>query len=719
MEATLFGPLRFRTRRWGDLSRLGTASAWLAAAAIVACGPPSPDVVMRPVERFAGRKLDARVDTLSLPMATIDDDTRYVLRAPPQGVLVWPREIPAKDGFARLEVPLLPPFDRAKKILVDIGVAAGKEHHSLERRVVRTQQRPEGAFLSLELQLPPSLAEASSVTVGVSAVGLGVTGFSRYETREVPIPDGARLEFALGILEPELGRDPVAFELSACAGSACEVIFAETVDPTVSDQRGWLKRRLSLEAFAGQRRRFVFGVRRLRAASEFSIPVWANPSVYAPAPRRPEDVNVILLSIDTLRADHLTSYGYAHDTAPFIDARLARRGVVFESLTAASPVTAPSHMTMFTALQPITHGVTHGLKSLSPALRTLPELLRAHRIETAAFTEDGWVGTRQGFGRGFNVFSENKSPDVMAPTGEVDLTFAQAKRWLAWNRDKQFFLFLHTYQVHEPYAPPERYADLFTRQDGQKTDEGSPPYLRRRADYDREIRFVDDELRSLVGELERLGIEGETVFILTSDHGEEFLEHGRFSHGRQLYEEAVRVPLIFQGAGIPQGRRVETPVAQLRLMPTILELFAAEAPPGQTAPSLLPLIRGEELPAGAPRPVYSEAWMTTHGGRTIDVKRFQPPSVGVRVGSRKATRIRDRRGFRYEYYDLAEDPGEQRNLYSERRDEASDLVALLERYEEEREARSRDLLGEEEPSAPSLRLDPEREEKLRALGYLP
>jgi hypothetical protein len=111
--------------------------------------------------------------------------------------------------------------------------------------------------------------------------------------------------------------------------------------------------------------------------------------------------------------------------------------------------------------------------------------------------------------------------------------------------------------------------------------------------------------------------------------------------------------------------------------------------------------------------------MTTQGGRTSDIKRFQPPSVGVRVGSRKATRIRDRRGFRYEYYDLSEDPGEQRDLYPRRRDEASDLVTLLERYEEERRARSLELLGEEEPRAPSLQLDPEREEKLRALGYLP
>jgi len=673
---------------------------------------------MQPVERFVGRKLDARVDTLPLPKATIDDETRFVLRAPPEAMLAWRQEAPAENGLARLEIPLLPPFDRARKILADIGVEAGEKHRWRERRVVRTERRPDGAFLSLELALPPDLAGVTSVDVAVSGLGLGVTSFSRYETREVPIPEGARLEFALGIVEPELGGDPVAFEVSACAQEACEVIFTETVDPGAPGQRGWQDRRVSLEGFAGQKRRFVFGARRLSAASEFSLPVWANPTLYAPAPRRPHDVNVILLSIDTLRADHLTSYGYAHDTAPFIEARLARRGVVFESLTAASPVTAPSHMTMFTALQPITHGVTDGMKSLSPVLRTLPELLRAKRIETAAFTEDGWVSTRQGFGRGFNVFSENKSPDIMVPLGEVDVTFGQAKRWLAWNRDKRFFLFLHTYQVHEPYAPPERYAGLFGPQDGQELDESSPPHLRRRADYDREIRFVDDELRSLFGELERLGLDRNTVFVLTADHGEEFKEHGLFSHGRHLYEETVRVPLIIQGPGIPEGRRVETPVAQVRLMPTILELFAAEAPPGQATRSLLGLTRGEGPSSTAPGPVYSEAWLALPRGRPRDVKRFEPPSVSVRVGSRKATRIRGKGGVRYEYYDLSEDPGEQRNLYPERPDEASDLIALLERYEGERRARSRELLGEEAPPSPSLRLDPENEEKLRALGYL-
>jgi arylsulfatase A-like enzyme len=717
-DATLLEMLRFRLRRSSGLGRWAAAAAWLPAAAVLACGPSPPDLVMRPVERFVGRKLDARVDTLLLPTATIDDDTRFVLRAPPTGVLAWHHEIPARDGTARIELPLVPPFDRATKLLASFGIEAGSKRRWRERHVVRTQQRSDAVFLSHELRLPRDLEGTTRLHVTISAVGLGITGFSRYETREVPIPEDARLEFALGILEPEFGRDAVAFELSACEKDACETIFAEILDPTVPEQRGWHDRRISLEALAGQRRHFVFGARRLSAASEFSLPVWANPTLYAPEPRRPEDVNVILFSIDTLRADHLTSYGYAHDTAPFIDARLARRGVLFESLTAASPVTAPSHMTMFTALQPITHGVTDGLKGLSPALRTLPELLRARRIETAAFTENGWVSTRQGFGRGFNVFSENKSPDINVPLGEVDVTLAQARRWLAWNRDKHFFLFVHTYQVHEPYAPPKRYADLFRRQDGRDVSEGSPIHLRRRADYDREIRFVDDELRTFFGELERLGVAGRTVSILTADHGEEFREHGLLSHGRQLYEESVRVPLIFQGAGIPEGRRVETPVAHVHLMPTILELFAAQAPPGQSARSLLPLIRGEEIPAAAAGPVYSEAWLPLAGGRPGDVERFEPPAISVRSGSRKASRIRDGGGLRYEYYDLSEDPGEQRNLHPERRGEASDLFGLLDAYEAERRARSQKLLGELEPRAPALRLDPEQEEKLRALGYL-
>ncbi|MBW1685828.1 MAG: sulfatase [Deltaproteobacteria bacterium] len=674
---------------------------------------------MKSVYRFVGRRLDQRVDTLNLPSVSIADETRFVLRAPPDGAMLWQQEARVGvDGVLRIERPLPPPFDRASKILGTVHLATADESVALPRRVMKTRHRPGGNALALALEVPPELVGSETLSVTVSGVGIGATSFSRYETRPVRIPDGARLDFGIGVFEPEIGHDPVEFELSACAGNDCESLFSETLDPSDPEQRGWHDRRLSLTALAGQTRRFAFGARRLRASAEFSIPVWANPTLYAPSPRGADQVNVILLSIDTLRADHLTSYGYRHDTAPFIEERFGRGGTLFEECTASTPVTAPSHMTLFTSLQPMTHGVTDGLKVLSKAIRTLPELIRARRIDTAAFTENGWVSVHQGFARGFNSFSENKSPEIMVPEGEVDATFAQAKRWLENNHDKRFFLFLHTYQVHAPYAPPERYADLFAEHDGRSIDEHSPTHVQYRANYDREIRYVDDELRSLFATLETLGLDRTTVFVLTSDHGEEFLEHGLLYHGGNLYEESVRVPLMFTGPGIAAGRRIATHVGHKHLMPTILELFGIAPPEGREQRGLLGPMLGREQEALASEPVFSEAWVTFQPGLGPRGRRFDPPSFSVRLGSRKLTRHRQGSGHRYEFYDLARDPLEQHDLFPSRGSEAQDLVALIERYQEEREQERRALLGEEAEASPAPQLDAEREEKLKALGYI-
>jgi arylsulfatase A-like enzyme len=687
-----------------------------------ACGPASTDpdpTYMKPVHRFVGRRLDQRVDTLGLPSASIADEVRFVLRAPPDGVILWQQEARVgEDGVLRIERPLTTPFDRVSKILGTVHLAAADEVVALPRGILKARQRPESSELALALEVPPELAGSRTISVTVSGIGLGATSFSRYETRPVRIPDGARLDFGIGIVEPEIGHDPVEFEISTCGGDECAKLFSETLDPSNPEQRGWHDRHLSLTGLAGQTRRFAFGARRLRAAAEFSIPVWANPTVYAPSPRGANQVSVILLSIDTLRADHLTSYGYRHDTAPFIEERFGKGGTLFEECTASTPVTAPSHMTLFTSFQPSAHGVTDGLKVLSKAVRTLPELIRAQRIDTAAFTENGWVSTHQGFARGFNSFSENKSPDIMVPEGEVGATFAQAKRWLESNRDKRFFLFLHTYQVHAPYAPPERYANLFAEHDGRSIDEHSPVHLRYRADYDREIRYVDDELRSLFGTLETLGLDRKTVFVLTSDHGEEFLEHGLLYHGGNLYEESVRVPLMFAGPGIAAGRRITTPIGHKHLMPTILKLLGIAPPEGREQRSLLELMEGREQETLASEPVFSEAWVTRQPGVGFSSREFDPPSFSVRLGSRKLTRYRQGSGHRYELYDLARDPLERNDLFPSRGSEAQDLVALVERYQEEREQQRRALLGEEAEASPAPQLDAEREEKLKALGYI-
>ena len=691
--------------------------------------------MMAPAHRFAPgpahRFAPAPSQRGATPTATLLDDTRPVLRAPGRVDLRAQRAPVGANGKLHIEAPLPPSYDDVGQALGRVVLFGGGVRHELPLTAHPLERSGENRVFTLRVPLPAELRE--SQRIGFRLLGLGVPAPAEQsvETAPLAIPPASRLEFAIGVLEPELADGPVAFELSICRQTHCETLLEESLDPRQPEQRGWQDRRVPLAPHAGEQRHLRFSTRRLDAG-ETALPVWANPTLYVASPRPPGAHNVILVSIDTLRADHLPSYGYGRNTAPYVEEHFARGGVLFERFIAASTVTAPSHMTMFTGLQPSAHGVTDGLRALPRSIPTLPEILRASGISTAAFTENGWVGVHQGFARGFDQFVENKSAEIMVPEGQVDVTFGQARDWLVANADKRFFLFVHTYQVHAPYAPPATYAPLF----GESGAEGAA-HLRDMADYDREIRYVDDELRELIATLEATGNAEDTIVVLTSDHGEEFLEHGLLSHGGHLYEETLRVPLLIHGPGIPAGQRVATPVAMADLMPTLLELFDLPAPADREARSLLPLVRGADPAAFAGRPLYSEGLVKYQAG-SEGVRSFDPPIHAVSVGPRKLVRDRERGEVRYELYDLAADPLERRNLLSEERvdasdprtdaghrstdashrsTDASDLRALLERYPAEQQARQRRLAdGAPDEEAPPI--DPERERKLRALGYL-
>jgi arylsulfatase A-like enzyme len=536
-------------------------------------------------------------------------------------------------------------------------------------------------------------------------------------TEPVLVPADAWLEFAMGMLLPRWGYDPVEFAVEACEEERCERVFAEVFDP--ADGEAWRDRRVRLAGLAGTMRRFRFLARRLAETAPFSLPVWGNPTLYAEVPRPAGARNVILLSVDTLRADHLPSYGYARDTAPFLDERFARGGTLFENPVAAATITTPSHASIFTSLQPAAHGTIDGMKVIPKHIPTLPELVRAAGLDTAGITEDGWLGIRHGFGRGFDVFQENRSAQIMSPDGQVDRTFAEAAGWLERNRDKRFFLFLHTFQVHSPYAPPPRYAELFA-EPGAGTQ---PAHERDRDGYDREIRYTDDELRALFARLEELGLASDTVFIATADHGEAFLEHGLVEHSGRLHEEVVRVPLLLAGPGIPAGRRVAVPVAHIDLLPTILELLAIPAPGWIQGRSLVGLATGRDPESAfADRALFSETRMRTalaEGRRQVP---FAAPAFMVRRGSRKLLRYPDGAGgFRYELYDVASDPGERRDLHASEAAAAAGLRALLDGYEAAGRAHREEIdasAGVADAPPEAVSLDPAQQEKLRALGYL-
>jgi arylsulfatase A-like enzyme len=693
------------------------------------------ETLRKPVHRFAGPDLeltrrvarpdgdaDARVGprptsspvTVDYPTATILDDTRFVLSAPPRGLVLMRKDVPIPATAAVSFRPhLTGPLKSARRIVVMPQLKVADEWRELPPLLVEAHRTQAGTAVQIDLTVP---TEASGKTGSVSIQGYGVdpVALASLTTREVEIPEGAEFEFSIGILEPAWSEGPVDFSLLSCESNSCEALFTERIDPSEPERGGdWRDRRLSLARLGGATRSFLFEARQAGEGGRF----------YAPAPRSPKDVNLILLSIDTLRADRLTSYGHRHDTAPFIHERFAQGGTVFENCVAAATTTTPSHITMFTSLHPATHRSITGMEVLPRSIVTMPELIRALGIETGAFTENAWLGVRHGFGRGFNSYAESKSASVMATEGQVEETFARAREWLEWNREKRFFLFLHTYQVHDPYAPPAEYEGLYAEHDGITIGEDSPQHLRELADYDREIRFTDDELHSLFAGLEGLGLGGNTLFILTSDHGEEFLEHGLLRHGANMYEESIRVPLMFWGPGVPAGKRIPFPVGHIDLMPTILDILAVPPPEPIEGVSLVGLIDGsggeEEYAA---RSLFSEAVAHLAWGENMKWVPFRPPAYSVRVGSRKLARYRTKDGYRFEFYDLASDPLEQRDLYPAEPAAAADLVALIGDYERRSSEMRSEIdaaAGTEGASAPGKTfLDPEQEQKLKALGYI-
>lgn len=655
-----------------------------------------------------------------LPVASIDNDTRYVLKSPAAEVIVHSQQLLVPpSGRLVYEARLRGALEGSKRLVTESQYKVGNSWKPLKRLLATVEHKATLSTVSLAWILPKEV-RGKKIRINVKGWTADLKGSRDLTTGEITLPPNAVLEVATGVLSPAWDQGSVEFHVSTCLENECAVLLDET---RYADSAGgaWRDHSLDLSEYSGQSRSFTFKWR-VSAEGSFSLPVWANPTIYAPSPRKSENVNVILISIDTLRADHLTTHGYRHDTAPFIDRTFGSMGTVFSGCVAAATTTAPSHMSIFTGLQPCVHGITTGMETLPESFATLAEIMRNSNVETGAITENAWLSVKHGFARGFNTYVENKSAKLMVPVGQVDRTFSRARDWLEVNHTKPFFLFLHTYQVHDPYFPPTRYAEMFPEHQSGMINEQSPQHLRWLANYDREIRYTDDELSLLFDKIRELGLESNTVVILTSDHGEEFLEHGYLKHGAHLYEEVLRVPLMFWGAGIPEGVGFHGAAAHIDIMPTILDLAGVDQILEIQGKSLAQGIRNGKLPKGPSRPAYSEAHSKMAIKRGQSLQRVERPSYSVRSGDQKLHRYRTTSGFRYEFYDLTSDPNERINLYKEKPQTLSELKGLLDGYEETCRASQIALRlknkNEDPNSGEKARLDPEQEEKLRALGYL-
>lgn len=367
------------------------------------------------------------------------------------------------------------------------------------------------------------------------------------------------------------------------------------------------------------------------------------------------DANLLLVSLDTLRADHMSAYGYERPTSPFLDA-VASEGILFETVIVQSTWTTPSHAALFTSRYPTELGLRTWPDPgrIPDEFPTIAEILADEGFSNHAFTESGWIAGSLGFERGFLRYDDRG--------GRFRAILPRARTALSLFGDDRFFVFLHTYDVHE-YDPAFAALEPFLRPyDGRLSQGGSlahdvqtwkneewrealrPSDLDYLIDlYDGAIREVDDALREFLGQLDAEGRLDETILVITADHGEEFMEHGRTGHGYSAYDEQILVPLIIRLPGKRlAGTRVKEPVRSIDILPTLLDLLGVDSDVEMRGQSLVPLMRGGD----APGPSF--------------VDRGHVPKVAIRTERYKV--ILDTKRNRFEAYDIEKDPDESIDL---------------------------------------------------------
>ncbi len=435
--------------------------------------------------------------------------------------------------------------------------------------------------------------------------------------------------------------------------------------------------------------------------------------------------NLLFVLFDTTRADRLSCYGYAQPTTPTID-RLAAEGTRFENVWAQSSLTPVAASSLFTGTLPFRHGVRSLFDvqeaKISTAVPNLFESLRMSGRRTAGFVSAKPMGAHYGLGRGFDVYDDDLTATAQrhalqgfldAPQRPADETADRALDWLGRHGREPFALALHFFDTHDPsFIPPRAFLEQQGNlpkidSDARATNPASHGALYRREVvpvlYDAELRFMDAQLQRVLDKLDALGVRQDTLIIVVADHGEAFGERGFWTHG-QLYEEQLRVPLVWNGPGIPRGRRIAERAAQVDVYPTLVEIFGLPAAKGQTVASdgrsLAGLLRGD---AGAKLDgvaLYAEV-------------HHAPKDRLRRESAMYALRIKDWKYIhrpisgRHELFNLAEDPLELHNLYSAEHPMAKVLALRLE------------ALGAVSGKGVSLEgLSEEEKARLRALGYL-
>jgi arylsulfatase A-like enzyme len=531
------------------------------------------------------------------------------------------------------------------------------------------------------------------------------------------IPERAFLTFDIGIAE--VPGSPAPLDLSSLPGNRMrfevrvgdpiphEVVFQREIH--VSRRGRWLSQTVDLSRFAGREIWLVFqtafpgheDASPLPLVGLFADPVLHDRKAYGGSR------GVVVISIDTLRRDHVSLYGYPRHTTPGLEA-LASDAVVFDDAVSTASWTLPAHASLLTSTYPSVHGAVDSDRGLSPQWPNLAKTLQENGFFTQAMVTHLYLSKQYGFGEGFDRHR-------YLPETRAEEVTNQAIHFLESRGDADFFLFLHYYDPHWHYDPPAPYDRTFDPSyDGAVTgiwwdfkeldrETIAPRDLHHlEALYDGEILYTDRHVERLFQEMKRIGVFEKALVIVTSDHGEEFLDHGSWEHQKTLYEEQLRVPLLMKLPGSETGsRRVGEQVSLVDVAPTVLDVLSIAPPPTYEGRSLLPLCR-EQGEASA-REVWAETEHTLDGSHKFALRRG--------ADGEKVIFTSKADGLVLERYDLEDDAKESRNLAGTAED--AELAARLETYLKDVEARRRG-----KGKSPDVNLSPEDVERLKSLGYV-
>lgn len=540
----------------------------------------------------------------------------------------------------------------------------------------------------------------------------------------VKVTNGSVLEFGYTIApySTERHNGKVNFSIYFEWDKAKRCIFSKVLDPTNPSHWDIFFEKIEFEDKDIKEGRLLFVTQSHRAKEKKpGISSWVAPRLYLKKdPKKTR--NIILISLDTVRRDFIGVFNADPELSPNIDS-LAKDCVVFENAYSQASWTLPSHVSLLTGLNPASHGTNIDSNTIPEKIKTLPQFLRERGYINFAYT--GLIFYRHGFPKGFDHYKFADGtlfPDASKPV------FERAEIFIRNYKYRDFFLFLHTMQFHSPFPSAENIRQKILKNKRYLMDSSYVERLFKKAKYGKSlnkeeieeikliykvaIRTIDEHLIGpLIKTLKEEGIYDQTMIIITSDHGEEIHDHGKFGHGHTLYNELIRVPLLIK---FPKskfaGKKVKKNVRHVDIVPTILDVIDMDySKYNFDGKSLIPLIEEDEK---EDRICFSE---NVFDGLFVPPI---PPKVSVIWRNYKLIyndTIKDWKKYfgappasiPFEFFDLEKDPLEKRNNYSEDNEVVKDLLTLIREYKKKEAPRGKPLI-----------LDEETREKLRALGYI-